>query len=172
VGGGAGSSSDESGGEQRRSDTQPPQAENRPMLHMWFTCKVCNTRSYRSFTRHAYETGVVIVQCGGCNKYHLIADNQGRFGAQWNLEDYLRAQGRGDALRRSGLGQTFELSEEDMRNYVAWQKQNAALRAAAAERKRVFQATGQLPEEEAGAAAATQVTGENDSDARGGGGRA
>lgn len=46
-------------------------------MAMIFTCKKCKTRSYKKFTKHAYNKGVVIVQCPGCKNLHLIADNIG-----------------------------------------------------------------------------------------------
>ena len=47
------------------------------VLH--FTCSKCNTRSIRSFTKHSYSKGVVLVRCGGCQNIHLVADNLGWF---------------------------------------------------------------------------------------------
>ena len=44
-------------------------------LAIQFTCKVCNHRQTKTFTKHAYEKGIVIVQCDGCENNHLIADN-------------------------------------------------------------------------------------------------
>ena len=44
-------------------------------LAIQFTCKVCNHRQTKTFTKHPYEKGIVIVQCDGCENNHLIADN-------------------------------------------------------------------------------------------------
>jgi hypothetical protein len=35
-------------------------------VEMQFTCNKCETRQSKKFTRHAYEKGIVIVNCDGC----------------------------------------------------------------------------------------------------------
>jgi hypothetical protein len=42
-------------------------------LIMMFTCGQCEVRAARAFSKAAYETGVVIVECPGCQSRHLIA---------------------------------------------------------------------------------------------------
>eukprot|EP00658_Telonema_sp_P-2_P057663 TRINITY_DN46093_c0_g1_i1.p1 TRINITY_DN46093_c0_g1~~TRINITY_DN46093_c0_g1_i1.p1 ORF type:complete len:151 (+),score=41.73 TRINITY_DN46093_c0_g1_i1:196-648(+) len=44
-----------------------------------FTCSVCETRTAKRFTKHAYTKGIVLVQCPGCTSRHLLADNLGWF---------------------------------------------------------------------------------------------
>jgi hypothetical protein len=41
-------------------------ADNGEMYVLSFTCTKCETKSIRSFTKHAYHKGVVLVRCGGC----------------------------------------------------------------------------------------------------------
>jgi protein import protein ZIM17 len=54
-------------------------AESGELYILKFTCTVCDTQSMRSFTKHSYQKGVVMVRCGGCERIHLVADNLGWF---------------------------------------------------------------------------------------------
>lgn len=59
-----------------------------------FTCAVCDMRSVKRFSKHCYEKGIVIVECPGCKKRHLLADNLGWFDDhQKNIVDILKAKG-------------------------------------------------------------------------------
>ncbi len=42
-------------------------------LVMVFTCSKCDTRSAKSFSRRAYDHGLVLVRCPGCDSQHLVA---------------------------------------------------------------------------------------------------
>ncbi|XP_063966528.1 DNL-type zinc finger protein-like isoform X2 [Lytechinus pictus] len=84
-------------------------------LHLAFTCNVCGMRTARGISKHAYEKGVVIVKCNGCDNNHLIADNldwfKGAKGAGRNIEEIMAAKGEevrsqlteDDILEISGL---------------------------------------------------------------------
>jgi mitochondrial protein import protein ZIM17 len=70
-------------------------------MHMVFTCTICETRAVKSFAKSSYEKGVVLVQCPGCLKRHVVADNLGWFGPHRNVEEILRAKGGdGSEVRR------------------------------------------------------------------------
>lgn len=54
-------------------------AEDGQMYILSFRCTKCEVTSIRSFTKHAYHKGVVLVRCGGCQNIHLVSDNLGWF---------------------------------------------------------------------------------------------
>ncbi|EGN95139.1 hypothetical protein SERLA73DRAFT_113923 [Serpula lacrymans var. lacrymans S7.3] len=80
-----------------------------PRLSLTFTCTApgCSTRSTHTFTKRAYERGIVLVECPGCQNRHLIADHLGWFkdsteeGKLKTVEDILRS--RGEQVRRGRL---------------------------------------------------------------------
>jgi len=45
---------------------QGVKADNGELYVLSFRCTKCNTQSIRSFTKHAYHKGVVLVRCCGC----------------------------------------------------------------------------------------------------------
>lgn len=75
-----------------------------PQLMIAFTCKKCDTRSSHTFSKQAYTTGLVLIQCPGCKNRHLIADNLNIFrDNKVNLEDILKAQGESVATTTDDL---------------------------------------------------------------------
>ncbi|XP_010470865.1 PREDICTED: uncharacterized protein LOC104750723 [Camelina sativa] len=54
-------------------DTKLP----RRSLQVEFTCDSCGERTKRLINRHAYERGLVFVQCAGCLQHHKLVDNLG-----------------------------------------------------------------------------------------------
>jgi hypothetical protein len=46
-------------------------------LQLQYTCNICETRNCHMVSRIAYNNGVVIARCKGCQSQHLIADHLG-----------------------------------------------------------------------------------------------
>ena len=98
-------------------------ANPRKDLYMMFTCGKCGVRAVKGFSRQAYENGVVIVRCPGCQSQHLVADRYGWFGAPGDVEDFLAS--RGEAVTRAAAdlpGEedegTLEIDQEQLRAWM------------------------------------------------------
>ena len=76
-------------------DIKGPTRNRRGLLMIMFTCNVCQHRQGRTFSKDAYEVGVVLIRCEGCENLHLIADNLGWFrDEQVNIESLMSEQGK------------------------------------------------------------------------------
>ncbi|KAF0852658.1 mitochondrial DNL zinc finger protein 1 [Andalucia godoyi] len=92
---------------------------------MWivYTCKKCEVRSVKGMTRHAYEKGLVIVRCPGCEALHLIADNIGWFpedgspSQKFSVEDTLRLQGQ--AIKSARVDGLASLTPEELADLIS-----------------------------------------------------
>jgi mitochondrial protein import protein ZIM17 len=78
-----------------KNKTTKPQQQDK--MGIIFTCKKCNERSYKEFTKNSYYHGIVIVVCPKCENLHLIADNLGwfkdEFGFSKNIEQIISNKG-------------------------------------------------------------------------------
>lgn len=61
------------------SDSSKVLGKQQARMAIIFTCKVCDHRQTKTFSKTAYNEGVVIVDCDNCKNRHLIADNLGWF---------------------------------------------------------------------------------------------
>lgn len=82
-------------------------------LVMMFTCTKCETRAAKAFSKSAYTSGVVIVECPGCDARHLVADHLGWFGAKGETIEEFAAE-RGGAVVSRLADNTLELTPAEV----------------------------------------------------------
>ncbi len=84
-----------------------------------YTCKVCNNKSARTFSKDAYQKGVVIIRCEHCKNYHLIADNLHWFSEnKINIEDIIKEQGEivNKVMTNECIEFTYDHSQDEKPN--------------------------------------------------------
>jgi len=103
----------ESSGNFNGAGLQLPMSEK---FGMAYTCGPCNTRNVIEVTRIAWNNGVVVATCRGCNVRHLLADSEGVLDLTnetnfRNVVDYMESKGesvmaldRNDAETLDSLG--------------------------------------------------------------------
>ena len=100
--------------------TAEERANKRKDLYMMFTCGKCETRAAKGFSRQAYENGVVIVRCPGCQVQHLVADRYGWFGEPGSVEDFLKGRGETVVTGKAGTADDDGTLEIDRAQLEAW----------------------------------------------------
>lgn len=100
--------------ERRNLADQSGQLKTEKRMLIGFTCKKCSHRTHRTMSHHAYHNGIVLIECGGCQTRHLIADNLGWFkdtpNAARRIEDMTLEVGE---IRRN-----LKLSEEESKGLI------------------------------------------------------
>lgn len=74
---------------------------------------VCETRAAKTISKHAYNSGVVLVRCPGCENLHLVADRLGWFEDESTDVESLLKQ-RGESVRYVTSDNVLELTADDI----------------------------------------------------------
>ncbi|EUD65927.1 hypothetical protein C922_03651 [Plasmodium inui San Antonio 1] len=78
---------------------------------LMFTCKICEKRSVKKFSKQAYNNGVVIIRCPSCENLHLISDQLGWFQeGKTNIEDILKQKGE-NVIRKFSYNNLLEIDD-------------------------------------------------------------
>ncbi|CDU85083.1 uncharacterized protein PY17X_1024800 [Plasmodium yoelii] len=68
--------------------------KNKEYMVLMFTCKICEKKSAKKFSKQAYNNGVVIIRCPQCSNLHLISDQLGWFqDGKTNIEEIIQEKG-------------------------------------------------------------------------------
>ncbi|XP_062594757.1 DNL-type zinc finger protein-like [Saccostrea cucullata] len=103
-------------------DSKTPLGQLKQLMAIQFTCKVCDRRTTKTFSRTAYTRGVVIIKCEGCKNNHLIADNIGWFKhvKGRNIEEILAE--KGEEVKRYLEDGSLEIEMDDKSDLTAKDK--------------------------------------------------
>ena len=99
--------------------TAEERANKRKDLYMMFRRQVRDSPA-KGFSRQAYENGVVIVRCPGCQVQHLVADRYGWFGEPGSVEDFLKGRGETVVTGKAGTEDDDGTLEIDRAQLEAW----------------------------------------------------
>lgn len=92
-------------------------APNNENYLIHFTCAKCEHKTTRTFSKHAYNKGVVLIKCFGCQGIHLIADNLGWFEEKTkNIEDILKD--KGISFNKTSIQEIVELTKKELNTKI------------------------------------------------------
>lgn len=115
---------------------QSPSGHVPGRLAIVYTCEVCERRSAKTFSKHAYAKGIVLIRCDGCESLHLIADNLGWFSHiehGRNIEQMFASMGRNLAKLDAESAQQLVDIEPQIRQFVKQAESDANAGAAASQ---------------------------------------
>ncbi|CAD2093485.1 Hsp70-escort protein 1, putative DNL-type zinc finger protein, putative [Plasmodium vinckei brucechwatti] len=78
----------------KQTNVEDENKKNKEYMVLMFTCKICEKKSAKKFSKQAYNNGVVIIRCPQCNNLHLISDQLGWFqDGKTNIEQIIQEKG-------------------------------------------------------------------------------
>ncbi|GAW83018.1 hypothetical protein, conserved [Plasmodium gonderi] len=90
---------------------QGNEKKSKEYMVLMFTCKICNKRSAKKFSKQAYNKGVVIIRCPSCENLHLISDQLGWFQeGKTNIEQILKDKGE-NVIKKFSYNNLLEIDD-------------------------------------------------------------
>ncbi|CAD2107055.1 Hsp70-escort protein 1, putative DNL-type zinc finger protein, putative [Plasmodium vinckei] len=78
----------------KQTNVEDDKKKKKEYMVLMFTCKICEKKSAKKFSKQAYNNGVVIIRCPQCNNLHLISDQLGWFqDGKTNIEQIIQEKG-------------------------------------------------------------------------------
>ncbi|SBT45614.1 zinc finger protein, putative [Plasmodium ovale wallikeri] len=92
-------------------EIEDKQRGKKEYMVLMFTCKICEKKSAKKFSKQAYYNGVVIIRCPQCNNLHLISDQLGWFQeGKTNIEKILEEKGE-KVLKKFSYNNLLEIDD-------------------------------------------------------------
>ncbi|SBS87481.1 zinc finger protein, putative [Plasmodium ovale] len=92
-------------------EMEDKQRGKKEYMVLMFTCKICEKKSAKKFSKQAYYNGVVIIRCPQCNNLHLISDQLGWFQeGKTNIEKILEEKGE-KVLKKFSYNNLLEIDD-------------------------------------------------------------
>ncbi|KEG03128.1 hypothetical protein YYE_02059 [Plasmodium vinckei vinckei] len=95
----------------KERNVEDGEKKNKEYMVLMFTCKICEKKSAKKFSKQAYNNGVVIIRCPQCSNLHLISDQLGWFqDGKTNIEQIIQEKGE-QVIKKFSYNNLLEIDD-------------------------------------------------------------